>query len=188
MDSSDGHCVQSQAQERTNRTYFTDPGLARRLDELNAGHDDDSPTARHDNILYDSETAKSTSYYAEDQRRQVHEHTTVVQVHIARWTELVIRPVAAAEATSAILWLINTPQREWNTASRIARDLLAFADLTHTHAISVPIQHGRLLWIPSLNAVRGLITIGPSKHVRMQWGTPHIPHHTHQLPGPSPFG
>jgi hypothetical protein len=178
MDSSDGHCVQSQATERTNRTYFTDPGLARRLDLLNAATPDASPTARHDNILYDSETAKSTSYYAEDQRQQVHEHTTVVQVHITRWTELVIRPIGAAEATNAILWLINKPQREWHRASRIARDLLAFADLSQTHAISVPIQHGRMLWIPSLNAVRHLITIGPSKHVRMQWGNPQIPHHT----------
>jgi hypothetical protein len=178
MDSSDGHCVQSQAQERTNRTYFTDPGLARRLHDLNARHDDSTPPARHDNILYDSETAKSTSYYAEDQRQQVHEHTTVVQVHIPRWTELVIRPIGAAEATTAILWLINKPQRHWNTAPRIARDLLAFADLSETHAISVPIQHGRLLWIPSLHAVRHLITIGPSKHVRMQWGNPRIPHPT----------
>jgi hypothetical protein len=173
--------IQSHAERRTRRTYFADPGLARRIDELNAGIVDDARAARHDNILYDSETAKSTSYYAEDHREQVHELMTVVQVRIAAWTELVIRP-GAAEGIRAILWLINKPEREWTTASTIARDLLAYAELAEIHAISVPIQHGRLLWIPSLSAVCGLITIGDSKRVRITWGGPPAPRQASGLP------
>jgi hypothetical protein len=93
-------------------------------------------------------------------------------VHIEHWTELVIGPGGASETIRAILWLINKPERDWSNATRIAQDLLAFVDLGKAHAISAPIRHGRLLWIPSLNAVRGLISIGESKKVRMQWGTP----------------
>ena len=156
--------------ERSKRTYFTDPGLARRLDELNAGRVDAIRTARRDNILYDSETAKCTHYYAEDQRERVHEHATVVQVHIESWTEFVMRP-AGAEEIWAILWLINMPEWQWSNASSVARDLLALA-LGEAHAISVPVGHGRLLWIPSLSAVRGLITIGEASHVRVRWGPP----------------
>jgi hypothetical protein len=170
MESTDGS-VQSHVEQRTSRTYFTDPGLARRLDELNAGIVDDTRAARHDNILYDSETAKSTNCYAEDHRQQVHEWMIVVQVHIECWTELVISP-GASEAIRAILWLINKPKREWKNASRITRDVLTYADLTNAHAISVPIQHGRLLWIPALTSVRGSITIGDSKRVRIKWGGP----------------
>jgi hypothetical protein len=165
------HTVHGQPKERSKRTYFTDPGLARRLDELNAGRVDGVRAARRDNILYDSETAKSTNYYAEDQRERVHEHATVVRVHIESWTEFVIRPVGAAAEIWAILWLINRPEWQWSNASSVARDLLAFA-LGEAHAISVPVGHGRLLWIPSLSAVRGLITIGEVNHVRIQWGPP----------------
>jgi hypothetical protein len=166
--------VQGQPKERSKRTYFTDPGLARRLDELNAGRVDGMLAARRDNILYDSETAKSTNYYAEDQRERVHEHATVVRVHIESWTEFVIRPVGAADEVWAILWLINMPEWQWSNASSVARDLLAFA-VGEAHAISVPVRHGRLLWIPSLTAVRGLITIGEANHVRIQWGPPSRP-------------
>jgi len=158
--------MQSQPRERTKRTYFTDPGLARRLDELNAGTG--AAADRHDNILYDSETAKSTYYYAEDQRERVFEHATVVQVHIESWTELVLGPGGASEEIWAVLWLINMPLWEWSNASGIARDILACAR-GEAHAISVPIRHGRLLWIPSLDAVRGLITIGAANAVRIQW-------------------
>ena len=161
--------VQGQPKERSKRTYFTDPGLARRLGELNAGRVEDIRAVRRDNILYDSETAKSTNYYAEDQRERVHEHATVVQVHIESWTEFVIRAVGAADEIWAILWLINMPEWQWRNASSVARDLLTFA-LGEAHAISVPVRHGRLLWIPSLSAVRGLITIGEANHVRIQWG------------------
>ena len=168
------HTVHGQPKERSKRTYFTDPGLARRLDDLNAGRIDGLRRARRDNILYDSETAKSTNYYAEDQREQVHEHATVVRVHIESWTEFVIRSVGASDEIRAILWLINMPEWQWSNASSVARELLAFA-IGEAHAISVPIRHGRLLWIPSLSAVRGLITIGETSHVRMQWGPPSGP-------------
>jgi hypothetical protein len=170
------HTMRGQPKERSKRTYFTDPGLARRLDELNAGRVDGVRAARRDNILYDSETAKSTNYYAEDQRERVHEHATVVQVHIESWTELVIRPVGASDEIWAILWLINMPEWQWSNASSVARELLEFA-LGEAHAISVPVGHGRLLWIPSLSAVRGLITIGEVSQVRIQWGSPSGPPH-----------
>jgi hypothetical protein len=163
--------VQGQPKERSKRTYFTDPGLARRLGELNAGRVEDIRAVRRDNILYDYETAKSTNYYAEDQRERVHEHATVVQVHIESWTEFVIRPGGVADEIWEILWLINMPEWQWRNASSVARDLLTFA-LGEAHAISVPVRHGRLLWIPSLSAVRGLITIGETNHVRIQWGPP----------------
>jgi len=180
MESADGS-IRSHAEQRTRRTYFADPGLARRIDELNAGTVDDTRAARHDNILYDSETAKSTNSYAEDHREQVHELMTVVQVHVDAWTELVIRP-GASEGIRAILWLINKPERDWKHASGIARDLLTYVALAEIHAISVPIRHGRLLWIPSLNAVGGLITVGDSKQVRIEWGNPPAPHPASGLP------
>ena len=175
--------VQGQPKERSKRTYFTDPGLARRLDELNAGHVDGVRAARRDNILYDSETAKSTNYYAEDQRERVHEHATVVRVHIESWTEFVIRQAGAADEIWAILWLINMPEWQWSNASSVARDLLAFA-VGEAHAISVPVRHGRLLWIPSLSAVRGLITVGQANHVRIKWGPPAGPPATGEMFAP----
>jgi hypothetical protein len=147
------HTVQSRPEERRRRPYFTDPGLARRLAALNAGCAVGHAHWRHDNILYDSETGKITGYYAEDQRAQVHEHAMVVRVHVASWVELVITSVEAADQIGAVLWLINRPTHEW-------------------HAISVPIGHGRLLWIPTLDVVRGLIAIGDASRVRMQWGAP----------------
>jgi len=165
------HTVHSRPEERRRRTYFTDPGLARRLAALNAGCAVGHAQTRHDNILYDSETGKITGYYAEDQRAQVHEHAMVVRVHVASWIELVITSVEAADQIGAVLWLINRPAHEWDEAPQLAGELLALA-LREAHAISVPIGHGRLLWIPTLDVVRGLIAIGDASRVRMQWGAP----------------
>lgn len=165
------HTLQSQPEERTKRTYFTDPGLAQRLTALNAGCADERSRPRHDNILYDSETGKITGYYAEDQREQVHEHALVVRVHVASWVELVITSVDASEEILAVLWLINRPAHEWDAAPPLAGELLGLA-LHEAHAISVPTGHGRLLWIPTLSVVRGLVAIGDANLVRMQWGMP----------------
>jgi hypothetical protein len=147
------------------RRLFADPPLARRLgllEETSLGEHHSGPY-----LLHDSELGATRAAYADDQREEFDEMIDVFSVEVAPgWGEIAMPSQGARAAIGEVRAMIRTHERDWEF-SELMRNLFTTLDGSIV-AISIPAEDGRVIWMPLLTLVSGMLTLGERRSVRMR--------------------
>lgn len=146
------------------RTLYADPALARRLGELG------EPTVPEEHsgpyVLHDSELGAARAVYIADEREEFDEAIEVYVVEVCEnWGEIEV-PMHAHAVIAEACAMIRTHGRDWEFSTVMARLFMALEG--SIVAISVPVGDGRLIWMPMLTLVRGMITVREPVSVQMR--------------------
>lgn len=118
-------------------------------------------------VLHNSPYAAARAVYATDDREAFDDEVVVVfPVEVAAgWGEIEI-PVRADNARAEALKMMRAHGRNWPFTPLMVDLLLTLGG--SIVAISVPVGDGRLIWVPMLTLLEGMVTVGSPQFVRMQ--------------------
>lgn len=146
------------------RVLYADARLAAQLRQLGA------PTVPSGHsgpwVLHESLHAAARAVYAADDREAFDETVEVYPVEVVpAWGEIEI-PRRADQAREEALSMMRPHGRDWEISALMA-DLLMTLEGSIV-AISVPVGDARLIWLPMLTLLEGMVTVGSPQRVRMR--------------------